>query len=84
MNDERKEPRISDFDPSSRQERIPTLSEIAGPDAIQPRKPASPDVSAEAIEILSRRVFEQITPALREAVTAAVTKLLEQHRTDTR
>lgn len=84
MIDKPKKPRISDFDPSSREERIPTLSEKAEPDAIKPPKPASPEVSAEAIEILSGRVFEQITPALREAVTAAVTELLEQHKSDAR
>jgi len=78
MNNERKDPRISGFDPASRQERIPTLSEVAEPAPVKTRKPALPGVSAEAIEILSNRVFEEITPRLREAVTATVTELLNR------
>jgi hypothetical protein len=35
-----------------------------------------PAITVEAIEALSDRVLDQIAPALREAVTAAVTELL--------
>ncbi len=37
---------------------------------------SSPDIGPEDIEALSDRVLDQIAPALREAVTAAVTELL--------
>ncbi len=44
-----------------------------------PEEPATagpPAITDEAIEVLSDRVLDQIAPALREAITAAVTELL--------
>ncbi len=42
-----------------------------------------PMISPEQIEALSDRVLDQIAPALREAVTAAVTDLLAKRSRDT-
>lgn len=47
-------------------------------------KPAAPAISAEEIETLSDRVLDQVAPALREAVTAAVTELLNRQDRDGR
>lgn len=139
MTQERKQPHLSGIDSDSRQERIPTLSEVVAPDLLDTdspvpgrertsasaagpeghntgdlsahldddtdqvrlddydfieelandnppdpnpapsaKQPGAPAISAEEIESLSDRVLDQIAPALREAVTAALTELLER------
>ncbi|MGH8128786.1 MAG: hypothetical protein ACRETC_10610 [Gammaproteobacteria bacterium] len=78
MNDERKEPHLPGFGPSEKPDRIPTLSEVAEAAPVKVEKPTPASVSAEAIEILSNRVFEEITPRLREMITATITELLNR------
>lgn len=50
--------------------------------AAETNPPAGPQISAEDIEALSDRVLDQVAPALREAVTAAVTELLSRKAPD--
>lgn len=84
FDDDETTPRLDDYD---------FIDELTGEQAPEPQahdaepeaegaRMAAPDISAEDIETLSDRVLDQIAPALREAVTAAVTELLAAHRRD--
>lgn len=84
LDDDGTTPRLDDYDfideLTSDQTPVP---EAPGADAVAgDASMARPGISAEDIEALSDRVLDQIAPALREAVTAAVTELLAAHRRD--
>ena len=81
LDDDGTIPRLDDYD---------FIDELAGEQAPVPEERDAdagagessndvPDISAEDIEALADRVLDQIAPALREAVAAAVSELLAAH-----